>query len=154
MSVSEYYSQIFDKILSNCKSEDNYFCESCLVSDYIVNSLTGSCMKKTENVPAITWKDIFRLDLNSEKEINGRTIHGPTLRLRGITNSQINSHHAFLIYLIFKLKQPIALRNLEETVELGAICEIMDDVEENKNDTNIVDYECIAKIKIIINYLN
>ena len=130
-----------------CKSEDNYFCESCLVSDYIVNSLTGSCMKKTEYVPAITWKDIFRLQLNSEKEINGRTIHGPKLRLRGLTNSQINTGHAFLIYLTFKLKQ-VALRNLDEkTVKMEAICEIMNSVEETKNDTNIVDYECIAENK-------
>ena len=140
-------SKCMVKYCQICKSEDNYFCQSCLVSGYIVNRLTGSCMKETENIPAITWKDIFRLQLNSEKEINGRTIHGPTLRLRGITNSQINTGHAFLIYLIFKLKQDTFFRNLEETVKLEAICEIIDGVEETKNDTNIVDYECIAENK-------
>ena len=139
-------SKCMVKYCQTCKSNNNYICEFC-VSDYIVNSLSGSCMKKMEYAPAITWKDIFRLELNSQKEINGRTIHGPTLRLRGITNSQINSRHAFLIYLIFKLKQPIALRNLEDTGKLETICEIIEDVEENKNDTNIVDYECIAENK-------
>ena len=64
-------------------------------------------MKKTESVPVITWKDIFRLEMNSQKEINGKTIKGPKLNLRGITNSQINTGHAFIIYLIFKIKQPL-----------------------------------------------
>ena len=75
-------SKCMVKYCKTCKSGNNYFCDSCLVSDYIVNSLTGSCMKKTEFVPVITWKDIFRLELNSEKQINGRNIHGPKLFLR------------------------------------------------------------------------
>ena len=47
------------------KSNDKYFCSICLHSDYVANSITGACVKKTEIVPAITWKDIFRLQLNS-----------------------------------------------------------------------------------------
>ena len=42
--------------------------------------------------------------MNSEKTINGQTYNGPSLMLRGITTSQINSRHAFLIYLTFKVK--------------------------------------------------
>lgn len=104
-------------------------------------------MLKIESVPAITWKDIFRLELNSEKEINGKTIKGPKLNLRGETNSQINSGHAFIIYLIFKLKQPLIIRNLqgdEDTIRIKAICEITKGVEESQNEKNIVDYECIG----------
>ena len=92
------------KFCKSCKDKDNYFCSVCLLSDYEVNKLTGSCVKKAEIVPAITWKDIFRLQMNSNKVINGKTLYGPSLMLRGITNSQINSRHAFLIYLTFKLK--------------------------------------------------
>ena len=94
-------------------------------------------------IPSITWKDIFRLELNSEKEINGRNIHGPKLYLRGITNSQINTGHAFLIYLTFKLRQTRYIRNLEETTKIEAICEVVNEVEETKNDTNIVEYTFI-----------
>ena len=141
-------SKCMVKYCKNCKSDNNYFCDSCLLSDYEVNSLTGSCVKKTEVEPDITWKDIFRLELNSVKEINGRNIYGPKLNLRGITNSQINTGHAFLIYLTFKIRQSIRLRNLEEkNVTIEAICEVIDGVEESKDETNIVDYECIGQNK-------
>ena len=129
-----------------CNSENNFFCDSC-VSDYAVNNIAGSCIKKTEFIPSITWKDIFRLELNSEKEINGRNIHGPKLYLRGITNSQINTGHAFLIYLTFKLRQTRYLRNLEDPLRIETICEVINEIEETKNDTNIVDYECIGENK-------
>jgi hypothetical protein len=130
-----------------CKSDDNYFCEICENEKDVVNEITGACMEKIESVPDITWKDIFRLELNSEKEINGKTIKGPKLNLRGETNSQINSGHAFIIYLIFKLKQPLIIRNLqgvEDTIRIKAICEIIKGVEESQNEMNIVDYECIG----------
>lgn len=78
-----------------CQTNNNFYCSECLLSNYAVNSITGSCVEKTEIVPAITWKDIFRFNLNSNKTINGRTIFGPSLMLRGITSSQINSRHAF-----------------------------------------------------------
>jgi hypothetical protein len=128
-----------------CKLNDNYFCDICEFEDYVVNDITGACMKRSEAVPSITWKDIFRLEMNSEKEINGKKINGPKLHLRGITNSKINSGHAFLIYLIFKIKQQ--LRNLEDSkdeIRIKAICEILEEVEESKNETNSVEYECIG----------
>ena len=131
-----------------CKLEDKYFCEICEYDNYIVNEITGACMEKIESVPAITWKDIFRLEINSEKEINGKIIKGPKINLRGETNSQINSGHAFIIYLIFKLKQPLVIRNLQgisDTIRIKAICEIKNGVEANQNDVNIVDYECIGE---------
>jgi len=128
-----------------CKVDDNYFCDICEFEDYVVNNITGACMKRSEAVPAITWKDIFKLEMNSVKEINGKIIKGPKLHLRGITYSKINSGHAFLIYLIFKIKQP--LRNLEDskdTIRIRTICEILEEVEESKNEANSVEYECIG----------
>ena len=138
------------KFCSICKSNDEYFCEICEFEDYEVNNITGACMKKIENYPSITWKDIFRLELNSQKEINGKTIKGPKLNLRGVTNSQINFGHAFIIYLIFKLKQSLKLRDLEydtDTIKIKAICEVKNDVIEKKNDSNVVEYECIGDYK-------
>ena len=133
------------KNCKQCKLDDEYFCDICEFEDYIVNNITGACVKQNEVVPAITWKDIFRLEMNSEKEINKRKIRGPKLHLRGLTHSRIYSGHAFLIFLIFKIKQP--LRNLEDfndTIIIKAICEISKEVEENKEDINIVEYECIG----------
>ena len=137
-----------------CKPDDIYFCEICENENYAVNEVTGSCEAKKETpsssstpAPAIIWKDIFRLEMNSEKEVDGKTIKGPKLNLRGETSSEINSRHSFIIYLIFKLKQPLNLRNLQEgedTIRIKAICEIENGVEANKDDTSIVDYECIG----------
>jgi hypothetical protein len=133
-----------------CKLDDNYFCEICKFEDYVINNITGACIKQSEAVPAITWKDIFRLEMNSVKEINGKKIEGPSLHLKGITHSKINSGHAFLIYLIFKIKQP--LRNLEnsnDTIRIRTICEVVNEVEENENENeaNSVEYECIGDSK-------
>ena len=144
------------KYCKKCKSGNNYVCDTCISSDYVVNSASGSCVKKTDIVPAITWKDIFRLQMNSVKEINGRNIYGPSLRLRGITNSQINSRHSFLIYLTFKIKQQKRyIRNLEEdTIKIPTICEIINGVEKTNNDINMVDYECIGESNNIENLHN
>ena len=131
------------KYCRTCKNNNNYFCSICTLSSYEVNSLTGSCVKKADVIPAITWKDIFRLQMNSNKTINGRTIYGPSLILRGITSSQINTRHAFLIYLTFKIKTR-NYRNLNEEKRIPTICEVENDVEETDNDINIVDYECIG----------
>ena len=135
------------KTCKQCKSDDEYFCQICELENYVVNNITGACMEKMENNPALKWKDIYRLEMNSTKEINGRIITGLKLNLRGETNSNINSGHAFIIYLIFHLKESLIIRNLQEiedTIRIKAICEIMNGVQENKNDTNIVDYECIG----------
>ena len=65
------------KFCKDCINGNNYFCSSCFNNDYEVNPYTGSCVKKTKEVPAITWKDIFRLVLNGHKPINGNTLFGP-----------------------------------------------------------------------------
>ena len=66
-----------------------------------INSLTGYCIKKTELVPAVTWRDIYKLKLNHNKYVNNRYLTGPSSRMRGITSNQINTRDGFLIYLIF-----------------------------------------------------
>jgi len=91
-----------------------FFCKQCLSSNYEVNPLTGGCVRKTDKVPAITFKDIFRLKLNEQKLIGGRIISGPFLSLRGLTNSQISPGHTFLVYLTFILQTNDTYRNLEE----------------------------------------
>jgi len=62
--------------------------------------------------------------------------------LRGITSSEINERHAFLLYLNFKLKKII--RYLQETSTIQAWCINDDYVKENSDDVTIIDYECIG----------
>jgi uncharacterized protein YneF (UPF0154 family) len=127
-----------------CNPYDGYICDECL-PDYAKDSLTGYCVKKTEVIPAVTWKDIYRLNMNGVKEINNRNVNGPSLNLRGITSSQINSRHAFLIYLTFKIKHGLrSLQGENGDIRMPAICEIVDSVDETDNDVNMVDYECIG----------
>ena len=133
-----------------CAKNDAYFCSNCVSSEYEVNKYSGSCVKKTEFVPAMTWKDIYRLQMNDNKTINGKIIQGLSFKFRGITTSQINSRHAFLVYLTFKLKN--LLRNLQETKTISAICETMNEFEETKDDINIVDYFCIGNETLEGNY--
>jgi len=128
-----------------CKScTDYHSCFTCLLSNYKVDRLTGSCVKKTETVPSITWKDIFRLQINSQKTINGKVNYGPLLILRGITSSQINMRHSFLILLRFKNRLKGYIRNLNDEIEMNGICEVEDEIEESDDNLNIVDYECIG----------
>ena len=117
---------------------------TCLLSEYVANSVSGACVKKTEIVPAITWKDIFRFQLNKVKKINNKYYYGPSLIMRGITNCEIAARHAFLVYLTFKIKEPKRNRNLEEEKKIPTICEIINEVEEVSNDANLVDYDCIG----------
>ena len=133
-----------------CQSNNNYFCSSCITSEYEVNKITGSCVKKTEVEPIITWKDIYRLSMNGEMEINSKIIQGPCFLMRGITCSQISSKHAFLILLTFEIKD--RLRNLEEQIEVPTICQISETIEETSEDINIVDYECIGTIRVDSSY--
>ena len=65
------------------------------------------------------------------------------MRLRGITTSQINTKHAFLIYMTFKIKSS-RNRNLQEEKKIPAICEAINSVEESSNEVNMIDYECIG----------
>ena len=128
-----------------CNPHDGYKCDECL-PDYSIDSLTGSCVKTTEVIPAVTWKDIYRLNMNSEKMINNKYIYGPSMRMVGITSSQINTRHAFLIYLTFKIKS--SLRYLEnennDNITMPAICEILEAVDATEDDVNMVEYECIG----------
>ena len=127
-----------------CNPYDGYLCNEC-ITDYEVNSASGSCVKKTEVVPAVTWKDIYRLNMNDEKVINNKVIKGPSLRMKGITSSQINTGHAFIVYLTFKIK--VATRNLEDnedTITMPAICEVVEGVDASTDDINIVEYVCIG----------
>ena len=127
-----------------CNPYDGYICDECL-PDYTKESLTGYCVKKTEVIPAVTWKDIYRLNMNGVKEINNRNIYGPSLNMRGITSSQINSRHAFLIYLTFQIKHGLrSLQGENGDIRMPAICEIVESVDETDDDVNMVDYECIG----------
>ena len=80
--------------------------------------------------------------MNSQKVIEGKTIMGPLFSLRGITTDRINTRHAFLIYVTYKIKY--GLRNLEEEIKIDTICQIKEEVEEAINSVNTVDYDCIG----------
>ena len=54
---------------------------------------------------------MYRLQMNQQRIINGRQVYGPALMMRGLTNSQINSGHAFLVYLVFQIKYARRNRN-------------------------------------------
>ena len=134
------------KSCKKCQDNNNYFCSQCELSNYEVNSITGQCVEKTEEVTAITWKDVYRLEMNGETDRNGLIYNGPSLILRGITSSQINTKHAFLIYLTFKIKVS-NVRNLEDEenkIKIPAICEAMNSVNESSNNVSIIDYECLS----------
>lgn len=88
--------------------------------------------------------------MNGEKEINGKTYKGPSFMLRGITCSQINTNHAILVYLTFALNN--GLRNLADSIEVPAICQISEGIEETLDKINFVDYECIGNQTVNENY--
>ena len=146
----KYDKKCMVKDCKTCKNGNNYFCSKCLLDNYEVNPASGSCVKKTEKPPIITWKDIFRFELNSKLIVNGQTIYGPSLMIRGISNDQINPGHAFLILLTFSVKYT---RNLEEgeqnlnedtILNVPTLCQAVDNYDETKNEINIVDYQCIG----------
>ena len=139
-----YEKKCVVKYCKKCRADNNYFCESCLPTNYEPNPVTGTCMKKTEKVPAVTFKDIFRLKMNQEDKINGRDIYGPSLMLRGLTNSQINTGHAFLIYMIFKIQYTRNNRVLEEDKKYPTICQILDSVDETDDEANMVEFKCMV----------
>ena len=146
-----YEEECVIKYCRTCEKGNNYFCQKCLPSNYEVNPLTGDCVRKTDKVPAITFKDIFRLELNKQKLIGGKVINGPFLSLRGLTNSQISAGHTFLIFLTFILQTNDTYRNLEEEkkkeIKVPTYCQIVENVDETDNEPNIVDYDCIGNLK-------
>jgi hypothetical protein len=121
-----------------------YFCSNCISSEYEVNTLTGSCVKKAAVRPAVTWKNIYKLNMTGQKRINGRIIKGPTFKIRGITCSQTYRGYVFLFYLTFRLKSQ--LRNLQENIKTPAICEVVGDIEKTTSNVNFVDADCVANI--------
>ena len=129
-----------------CEKDNNYYCKICLPSNYEVNPLTGGCVRKTDKVPAIDFKDIFRFELNRQKLIGGKILEGPFLSLRGLTNSQINTGHTFLVYLTFILQTNDTYRNLEEGIKVPTYCQIVESVDETDDEANIVDYDCIGNL--------
>ena len=134
------------KYCKTCEKDNNYFCKSCLPTDYEVSPITGSCVKKMPKPPLITWKDIYRLQMNQQRVISGRPIYGPSLMMRGFTTSQINTGHAFLIYMTFKIKYSRNYRNLEEEKKIPTICQILDSVDESEDDVNMIEYDCIGNL--------
>ena len=134
------------KYCKTCKEYNNYFCKECLDPNYEISPITGACVKKVPKIPAITWKDLFRFQLNQKKIINGKEIYGPTLMLLGLTRNEIPQFHALLTYLTFKVKYSDNLRNLEEEIKIPTICEIVESVDEAVDEINKVEYECIGDI--------
>jgi hypothetical protein len=65
-----------------CKEDDKYFCEEIISDNYEIDPFTGFVIKKTEKIPAITWKDIYNLQMNQTRTINGKKFNGPSLYLR------------------------------------------------------------------------
>ena len=130
------------KYCSNCISGNINFCQNCSSTDYEINNITGSCVKKTEKIPSITWKDIYKFNKKGQKKINGKIIEGPSFILRGITCSQIMPRHAFLIYIVFESVSK--LRTLEENLKIPTICETSEELDETNTTINIIDYECIG----------
>ena len=144
-----YEKQCVIKYCRTCMRDNNYFCSECLPANFEVNPLTGGCIRKADKVPAVSFKDIFRLKLNQEKLIGGKTIRGPFLSIRGLTNSQINTGHTFLVYLTFLLQHDIdgRNRNLEEVKKVPTYCEVVESVDETNDEANIVDYDCIGNLE-------
>ena len=89
------------KYCKNCKEENNYFCNECYFTNYEVNIANGQCVEKSA-IPEIIWVDLYNFQINTKKEIYGQIYNGPSVIIRGVTNSQINSRHAFFAYLNLK----------------------------------------------------
>ena len=139
---------------NSCNPHDGYACEECF-PDYEKNKVTGECLKKTAVALSITWKDIYYLNKKCGKIINNKYYSGPTIRLRGITSSQINSGHVFLINFVYKKK--VRIRNLEDEkgiIKIPGICEILNEIEETNKEVNLVDYECVCNKTIGIDLFN
>ena len=142
-----YEKQCVVKYCKTCVPGNNYFCSLCLPADYEVSPLTGGCVKKMEKPPEVYFKDIFRYQVNQFKQIGEKIMHGPFFSLRGLTNSQINTGHAFLVYLTFKLQTTRNNRNLEETKSVKTYCQIVESCDETDGEPNIADFDCIGDLE-------
>ena len=141
-----FEKQCVVKYCKTCRPDNNYFCSQCLPSNYEVSPLTGACVRKTDNVPGVYWKDIFRLKMNQHKQIGARRFFGPFLSLRGLTSSQINTGHAFMVLMSFKLHytRNNRNRNLEEEKSIKTYCQVVESMDETNDETNLVDFDCIG----------
>ena len=74
-------------------------------------------------------------------------MHVPFFSLRGLTNSQINADHAFLVLLTFKLQVTRNNRNLEETKSVKTYCQIVESCDETDGEPNIADFDCIGDLE-------
>ena len=128
------------ELCKTCLKDNNYFCETCVQADYEPNSITGSCVKKTEKVPSITWVDTFGLKMDQELMINGKFLYGPSLKLIGLTNNQINEGHAFSFNL------SIEVSDSKEVKQIPMVCVIEEGVDESRDDPNKVEYNCIGNM--------
>ena len=145
------------KYCKTCKKNNINFCDKCLLSNYEVNRISGQCVEKLEEVPAINWEDIFGFKMYGIYEKNNQIFNGPKLRIRGITTYKIKKGHAFLIYLTFKKKYTWRkIKNLEykNSIILSSICEIKNIIKRNSDDLCIVDYECVSNSDIKENLIN
>ena len=103
-----------------------------------------------ETPPEVFFKDIFRYQVNEFKQIGGRLMNGPFFSLRGLTNSQINTDHAFLVLLTFKLQHNTGLRNLrnlEENKIVKTYCQIVESCDKTSEEPNIADFDCIGDLE-------
>ena len=141
-----FEKQCVVKYCKTCRPGNNYFCQECLPADYEVSSLTGACILKADRTPAVHFKDIFRLKHNQQKQIGGRILLGPFLSFRGLTNSQINTGHAFMVLLSFTLHytRNNRNRNLEEEKNVKTYCQIVESMDYTTDETNMVDFDCIG----------
>ena len=135
------------KNCKECKENNENYCSKCLSIDYEVNYLTGDCVKKSEILPAIIWKDIFNFQIICIEEIKGNIICHPSLNIIGITNNEINTGHAFLIYLILRSKYIGNNRYLEEDKKIPTICKIKESVSKTYDNINLVEYNCLGNTK-------
>ena len=144
MHIFFYSKKCIVKNCKTCKYGNNYFCSQCLLDNYEVNSATGSCVKKLPKAPAISWKDIYRLSFNSTAQLNSQDLYGVSFYLRGISCSQFNTGHEFLIDLTFIIL--LNINNIEETKEMKipAYCQIVGHTDEVKYKVNLIDYYCFA----------
>ena len=138
------------KNCKTCQEGNNYLCEICLSDKYEPNSITGSCVKKSDKVPSIIWKDIFGLKIYEQIIINGKEYIGPFVKLRGLTNSQINEGHAFMFYLYFEIINLNDRRKLQEEnsneMKVPMLCEIEEGNDENMDEANMVEYYCMGDL--------
>ena len=114
---------------------------SCDVDNNLVINKLGT-VRITDIVPTVTWKDIYNFDITATKTIDDKEVNAPTLTMRGITSSQINPLHEFIIYLIFRLSG--GARNMEENneIKIETTCRVKNSGVEGSGSINMVDYEC------------